>query len=531
MWKSLTRTFARKRIWRTGPGLPIHKRFIFKFPLALGTLALGTSYYFWAKSQTQLDTAIIELAELFASEPSKISTDADIIIEYSKTHSWFKGRLARAVAFPSTHEDVAAILKICHKNRVPVFTQCNRTSNRGQNLVNQPGVIINLSNMNKIKGVNVDDLDCVVEPGITWEELNNELAKYNLWFPVDYTNGSSIGGMIALNASGSTSMLYGDTKHQVISLKLVLPNGQGIQTKNRSTKQSSGCQITELFVGSEGTLGIITEATLKLKPRPQAEALCTFYVNNYSDAVSLSSSIRSRIGTAASIEFFDDSSMRLINLISDKKFQPGPMVILKLLGSKVQVEEDIKLSSSILPHPEWVTSPLDIQNIWYHRVNFSHYIHSKLAENNTIYTSDVCVPHSRLDEFIKIVHEELKETETLCWMTGDLGSSNIRHHFVYNPKNLLEKDRVQRLVALIYSRAVLLEGTASANGGIGVDGLQFIEMDVGYNAVSLQASLKKMLDPHLIMNPQKLIPGLYKPASFVQYIRKQMNWIASTLKD
>lgn len=531
MWKSLVRTFARKRIWRTGVPLPIHKRFIFKFPIALSTLALGTSYYFWVKSQTQLDNAIIEIAELFTSEPSKISTDADIITEYSKTHSWTKGRLARAVAFPSSHEDVAAILKICYKCRVPVFTQCNRTSNRGQNLVIQPGIIINLSNMNKIKSVNLEDLDCVVEPGVTWEDLNLELAKYDLWFPVDYARGSSIGGMIAMNASGTTSMLFGDTKHQVLSLKLVLPNGQGIQTKNRSVKQSSGFQITELFVGSEGTLGIITEATLKLKPRPKAEALCTFYVRDYNQAVKLSDTIRQRIPTAASIELFDDHSMKLINLVSDKKFSAGPMVILKLLGSKVQVEEDVKISQSILPQPNWVTSSSDIQDIWYHRVNFSSYIQSKLTDSNTIYTSDVCVPHSKLNDFIRIVQEELKEFETLCWMTGDLGSSNIRHHFVYNPKNLLERDRVQRLVALIYSRAVLLEGTASANGGIGVDGLQFIEMDVGYNAVSLQASLKKLLDPHLIMNPQKLLPGLDKPASFVQYLKRQYGYCAQSFKD
>lgn len=413
-----------------------------------------------------------------------------------------------AVSFPNTTAEVVEIVRICSRYSVPVIPFGAGTSLEGHVLAPSGGLSLDLSNMNRIVAVNVDDLDVRVEAGVTHGALNHRLARDGLFFPVDPGADATLGGMAATGASGTTTVRYGAMRENVLGLKVVLADGRVIETSRRARKSSAGYDLTRLFVGSEGTLGVITEVSLRAYGIPEAIAGATCHFGDVASAV------RAVIATlqvgipVARIEFLDELALEAINRYSGLAYPIAPMLLIEFHGSPDGVAEQVGQVGDIVAEFGAIDyrSAVDREErtkLWKARHD-SFYASLSLRPGARAITTDVCVPISRLAECIVETRRDIDAGSLTATIVGHVGDGNFHVMFLVDPDDPKEMTAAEKLSSRLVDRALEMEGTCTGEHGIGLRKIGFLEKELP-EAINVMRSIKKALDPHNIMNPGKVL--------------------------
>ena len=451
------------------------------------------------------DAAIVELKALLGD---RLSTAAAVREQHGRDESYHRSVPPDAVAFAQSTDEVSAIVRICAKHKVPVIPYGTGTSLEGHVAALRGGVSIDLMPMNQVLEVNADDLDCRVQAGVTRKQLNEHLRDTGLFFPIDPGADASLGGMAATRASGTNAVRYGTMRENVLGLTVVLADGRVIKTSRRARKSSAGYDLTRLFVGSEGTLGVITEVSLRLYGIPAAisSAMCSFpTVKAAVDTVI--ATIQSGIPVAR-IELADQLQMKAFNLYSKLGLNEAPTLWLEFHGSDAGVHEQAEMVQAIAAENggadfQWTTSPEERKKLWQARHDAA-YAGKALRPGAQLCATDVCVPISRLAECIVETQEDLKTSFLVAPIVGHVGDGNFHLTIIFDPNEPKEVAEVERLNERLVHRALALEGTCTGEHGVGYGKLDFLVAEHG-EAVSVMRLVKNALDPDNIMNPGKIL--------------------------
>src|SRR6478735_7612513 len=413
------------------------------------------------------------------------------------------------VVFPHTNEEVASIMRICHAARIPVIAFGVGTSLEGHVAALYGGVCLDFSQMNRMLEVNDADLDCRVQAGVTREQLNAELKGTGLFFPIDPGANATIGGMASTRASGTNAVRYGTMRDAVLALSVVTADGRVIRTSRRAKKSSAGYDLTRLFVGSEGTLGIITEITLKLHGIPEAisAGICPFpSVKAACDAVIMT--IQTGIPVAR-IELLDEVQVRAVNLHSKLTLPESPLLLLEFHGSAASVQEQAERFGEIAAEfsggPfDWATRAEDRSKLWQARHD-AYWAARGLRPGTESVATDVCVPISRLAECVDETKKDIEAAGLIAPIVGHVGDGNFHVQPLVNMDDPAEVAACEAFVDRLVKRALALEGTCTGEHGVGQKKMKYLELEHGRAALDLMRSLKRALDPHNIMNPGKIV--------------------------
>jgi D-lactate dehydrogenase (cytochrome) len=428
--------------------------------------------------------------------------------EHGRDESPLPEALPDAVAFPETEDEIARILRVCSEFRVPVIPFGAGTSLEGHVLAMSDGISINLTRLNDIVAVHVDDLDVTVQAGVTRKQLNERLRREGLFFPVDPGADATLGGMASTGASGTTTVRYGAMRENVLSLRVVLPSGEVIHTGRRARKTSAGYDLTRLFVGSEGTLGIITEMSLRVFGIPEAisAAVVSF--------ATIEAAIQAVIATlqlgipVARVEFLDEMGMKAVSAHSALDYPVGPTLFFEFHGSRTGVAQDTDYVQEIATEhgATEFRSAVDGQErtrLW--RARHDHFYASlALRPGSRAVTTDVCVPISNLAECVLETRRDIETTSLLATMAGHVGDGNFHVMFVIDPENSAEMATAEDINERLVDRALTMGGTCTGEHGIGVRKIPSLEREMG-PALDVMRSIKNALDPYGIMNPGKVL--------------------------
>jgi D-lactate dehydrogenase (cytochrome) len=439
----------------------------------------------------------------------RVVTSATVREQHGHTLTWVKNQPPDLVVYAKTTGEVSDIVKLCAANDVPVIAFGTGTSLEGH--INAPygGVSIDLSLMKRIIAVNEEDLDCMVEAGVTRKELNESLRDKGLFFPIDPGVDASIGGMVATRASGTNAVRYGTMKDVVLALTVVLPNGEIVKTASRAKKSSAGYDLTRLMIGSEGTLGIITEITLKLNGIPEAisAGICPFpSVKAACDAVIMT--IQSGIPVAR-IELLDEVQVRAVNLYSKLTLPESPLLLLEFHGTDIGVQEQAERFGEIAVEFEggpfeWATKPEERSRLWQARHD-AYWAAKGLRPGAQSVATDVCVPISRLAECVAETKRDIQESGLIAPIVGHVGDGNFHVQPLVNTDDPAEIAACEAFVDRLVYRAVAMEGTCTGEHGVGQKKMKYLEVEHGPAALGLMRVLKQAIDPHNIMNPGKIV--------------------------
>jgi D-lactate dehydrogenase (cytochrome) len=463
------------------------------------------------KARRRTDPAAVKraIAELTSHFGNRLVTSQAVREQHTNTRTWVAGEPPDAVVFPQNVDDVQRIVRLCAEHRVPVIPFGQGSSFEGH--VNAPfgGVSVDFRDMNKVLAVHAEDFDCVVEPGITRKQLNEYLRDQGLFFPVDPGADASLGGMASTRASGTTAVRYGTMKDNVVALKAVLPNGELISTARRAKKSSAGYDLTRLMVGAEGTLGVITELTLRLSAIPEAisSGICPFpSIEAGCDAAI--ATIQSGI-PAARIEFLDELQVRACNAYSKLTLPESPMLFLEFHGTEAGVAEQAERFGEIAREHgggpfEWATRQEDRTRLWQARHD-TYWAALSLRPGARPVITDVCVPISRLAECVLETKRDIERTGVIAPIVGHAGDGNFHAIVLVMMDDAGEVARAQALVDRLSERAQAMDGTCTGEHGIGEGKMHFLEPEHGAASVEAMRWIKRAFDPHDIMNPGKII--------------------------
>lgn len=422
-----------------------------------------------------------------------------------------------AVVFAESTEEVSAAVALCHANRVPVIAFGTGTSLEGHLHAVRGGICIDLSRMNRVQAIRPGDLDATVEAGVTRKALNAALHGSGLFFPIDPGADASLGGMAATRASGTNAVRYGTMREAVLATTVVLADGRIIKTGTRAKKSSAGYDLTRLFVGSEGTLGIITELTVRLHPLPEAiaSALCAFPAI----AAAVDTVIQTiQLGIpVARIEILDSLSIRAINRYSRTSLREAPTLFFELHGSPASVAEQTQALRDLASDHggmdfEWADQPEDRSRLWQARHD-AYYACLGLAPGSRSLTTDVCVPISRLADCIAATLADLDETGLVAPLLGHVGDGNFHLLVLVRPGDDAQLARARAFTQRLAERAIAMDGTCTGEHGIGVGKRKYMLAEHGEGALSVMRAIKQALDPHNLMNPGKILPDRCPPDS------------------
>ncbi|HKH95466.1 MAG TPA: FAD-linked oxidase C-terminal domain-containing protein [Beijerinckiaceae bacterium] len=449
-------------------------------------------------------------AELHKRFGNRAVTSLAVREQHGHTTTWIPNQPPDVVVYPDTTEEVADIVRLCSAYEVPVVAFGTGTSLEGH--VNAPfgGVCVDTSGMKRIVAVHEADLDCVVEPGVTRKQLNEHLRDMGLFFPIDPGADASIGGMAATRASGTNAVRYGTMKDNVVSLTVVIPDGSVVKTARRAKKSSAGYDLTRLFVGSEGTLGIITEITLKLHGIPEAISggICPFpSVRAACDAVIVT--IQSGIPVAR-IELLDEVQIRGVNLHSKLGLPEVPMLFLEFHGTEASVAEQSQRFGEIATEYgggpfEWATKAEDRTRLWQARHDV-YWASIALRPGAKGVATDVCVPISRLADCVEETRKEIDELGLLSPIAGHVGDGNFHCMPLVDMNDPDEIARAELFIERLVERALAMGGTCTGEHGVGQKKMKYLEAEHGPEALALMGALKRTIDPKNIMNPGKVVP-------------------------
>jgi len=413
------------------------------------------------------------------------------------------------VVFPQATGDVQDIVRICAKLRVPVIPFGTGTSLEGH--INAPygGVSIDFRDMNRVLAVNTQDLDCVVEPGITRKQLNEHLRDQGLFFPLDPGADASLGGMAATRCSGTNAVRYGTMKDNVLALKVVLANGELMTTARRARKSSAGYDLTRLIVGAEGTLGVITELTLKLSGIPEAisAGVCPFPSVEVACNAAIAT-IQSGVPVAR-IELLDELQVKATNLYSKLALPEVPMLFVEFHGSPAGVAEQAErfgeIARDLAGGPfEWATKPEDRSRLWQARHD-AYWAARGLRPGAQAFATDVCVPISRLAECVTATQREIAELGLVAPILGHVGDGNFHLSLMVDMSDTAEVEAAKTLCERLVERALAMDGTCTGEHGVGQGKMKYLAGELGSPALGAMAAIKRALDPDDIMNPGKIV--------------------------
>jgi len=474
------------------------------------TLAQGTSAVQEAVRSPRDPAAVnAVIAALAAQFGNRLVTSQAVREQHANTTTWIENEAPDAVVFPQTTADVQAIVRICAAHRVPVIPFGTGTSLEGH--INAPlgGVSVDFRDMNKVLAVNAQDFDCVVEPGITRKQLNEHLRDQGLFFPLDPGADASLGGMAATRCSGTNAVRYGTMKDNVLGLKVVLANGELMTTARRAKKSSAGYDLTRLMVGSEGTLGVITELTLKLTgipeaisggvcPFPSVEAACNAAI----------ATIQSGIPVAR-IELLDELQVKATNLYSKLTLPEVPMLFVEFHGSPAGVAEQSErfgeIAGDLGGGPfEWTTKPEDRTRLWQARHD-AYWAGRGLRPGVQVIATDVCVPLSRLAECVTETQRDIAARGLVAPILGHVGDGNFHLTLLVDMADAAEVKAAKVLCERLVERALAMDGTCTGEHGVGQGKMKYLAGELGEPALAAMAAIKRALDPNGIMNPGKIV--------------------------
>jgi len=451
--------------------------------------------------------------ELRQALGDKVSVNQTMREHHSKDESFHLATLPDAVVYATCTEDVATTLKICNKNRTPVVAFGAGTSLEGNSTPIYGGVSLDVSQMDKVLRISQEDLDCTLQPGVRRKQLNEILSTHGLFFPVDPGADATLGGMAATGASGTTTVKYGAMKQLVMSLTVVTPNGEVITTSRRARKTSAGYDLTHLFVGSEGTLGVITELTLRVFGIPEVIAAATMQFPSLRSAVDgVIEVIQYGIGVAR-IELLDADAVSAVNKYSDTKLPEQTLLLMEFHGSAESTAIDIAATREVLERHGGsgfvqTTDEAERRKLWQARHDTSLACRS-LVKNAKNFATDVCVPISRLSDCIEETQADLVASKLFGPIIGHVGDGNFHVVLSVDPEDHPMVERMEQFHSRLVERALAMEGTCTGEHGIGMGKIDYLVDELGNEAVGVMATIKKALDPNGIMNPGKIIAGTF----------------------
>ena len=440
---------------------------------------------------------------------NRLVTSLAVRQQHGHTLTWIPNMPPDAVVFPQSTEEVSEIVKLCSANGVPVIAFGTGTSLEGHVNAVYGGVCIDMSQMKRIVAVHAEDLDVVVEAGVTRKELNEHLRDQGLMFPIDPGADASIGGMAATRASGTNAVRYGTMKDNVLSLTAVMADGSIVKTSTRARKTSAGYDLTRLLVGSEGTLGIITEITLKLHGIPEAIAagVCPFpSVKAACDATILT--IQTGLPVAR-IELLDDVMIRGVNLHSKLGLPETTMLFVEFHGTEAGVKEQSERFGEIAAEfgggPfEWATKAEDRSKLWQARHD-AYWAAKALRPGFESVATDVCVPISQLAECVEETKRDIEASGLIAPIAGHVGDGNFHTQPLVDLDDAGEVERAQAFIDRLVKRALAMGGTCTGEHGVGQKKIKYLEQEHGAEALAVMRTLKRALDPRNILNPGKII--------------------------
>ena len=460
---------------------------------------LGKTY-----NKKNIQECISKIKDKFGQQ---FSDSKSIREQHSHTMTIHESELPDGVLFASNKNDVSYAVKICNDFGCPIIPFGVGSSFEGH--VNAPfgGLSIDLNNMNEILNVYQDDLLVTVQPGVTREQLNTHLRDTGLFFPIDPGANASIGGMSSTRASGTNAVRYGTMKDNVVSIEAVMPNGEIIKTSNKAKKSSAGYDLTRLLVGSEGTLGIITEITLKLYGIPEVIAGGRVSFTSIKDAAdTVITTIQSGIPVAR-IELLDAIQVKACNLYSKLSLPEEPLLLLEFHGSKKSVDEQSELFGEIAlefggNNYEWTSNNEERNKLWKARHD-AYWAARSYMPGTEMYSTDVCVPISRLSECIVETVKDLKDNDLIGPIASHAGDGNFHVAVMLDTNNENEVSKLGPFLDRLSDRAIKMDGTCTGEHGIGQGKRKYMYNELG-NSVDVMEAIKKSFDPNLIMNPGKL---------------------------
>jgi D-lactate dehydrogenase (cytochrome) len=460
---------------------------------------------------TQRDPkAVAAVVEALAAKfGNRLVTSQAVREQHGNTTTWIENEPPDAVVFPQATADVQEIVRICAGHRVPVVPFGTGTSLEGQ--VNAPrgGVSIDFRDMNRVLAVNAQDLDCVVEPGITRKQLNEHLRDQGLFFPLDPGADASLGGMAATRCSGTNAVRYGTMKDNVLALKVVLANGELMTTARRAKKSSAGYDLTRLMIGSEGTLGVITELTLKLSGIPEAisAGVCPFPSVEAACNATIAT-IQSGIPVAR-IELLDELQVKATNLYSKLSLPEVPVLFVEFHGSPAGVAEQAERFGEIAQDLgggpfEWATQPEDRTRLWQARHD-AYWAGRGLRPGAQAVATDVCVPISRLAECVVATQRDIAEQKLVAPILGHVGDGNFHLTLLVDMTDPADVARAKQVCERVVERALAMDGTCTGEHGVGEGKMKYLAGELGKPALAAMAAIKRAFDPDGIMNPGKIV--------------------------
>ena len=441
----------------------------------------------------------------------RFSTGAALREQHGHTTTWLKTQAPDGVVFVQTSEEVSDIVRLCHEKDVPVIAFGTGSSLEGHLNAPYGGISIDLSQMKAIVEVHAEDLTCKVEAGVTRTELNEHLRDTGLFFPIDPGADASLGGMAATRCSGTNAVRYGTMKDNVLALTAVMPDGSVIKTAHRAKKSSAGYDLTRLLVGSEGTLGIITDVTLRLSPIPEA---ISGGVCGFDDLESACNAVIQTIQCGipiARIELLDDMQVRACNMDAKLGLAERPTLFFEFHGTESGVAEQVSLFQEIVEEWggrdfEWANKAEERSKLWNAR-HHAYYASFALRPGSIGLSTDACVPISRLADCVRETRQDLEESGFIATMVGHVGDGNFHVLLLLDPQDQAELHRAEEFCARLAHRAIAMDGTCTGEHGIGQGKIKFMAEEFG-PALQVMVAIKQAIDPKNIMNPGKILPKL-----------------------
>jgi D-lactate dehydrogenase (cytochrome) len=439
---------------------------------------------------------------------AQYSTALAVREQHGRDESSFEAPPPAAVVFAESTQDVADAVKLASQFSVPVIPFGVGSSLEGHLLAVQGGISIDLMRMNKVLSVNAEDLTVTVQPGVTRKQLNEEIKSTGLFFPIDPGADATIGGMSATRASGTNAVRYGTMRDNVLSLEVVTADGEVIRTGTRAKKSSAGYDLTRLFIGSEGTLGVITEVTVRLYPLPEAisAAICSF--------PSIEAAVRTTIQVIqlgvpiARVELIDVNTVHMVNVHSKLGLLEEPLLLMEFHGSPAGVKEQAETVQEIASEHggkafQWATTPEERTRLWAARHN-AYFAALQSRPGCRAISTDTCVPISRLADCLLDSVKEADESGLPYFLVGHVGDGNFHFGYLLDPEQPHERELAEKLNHQLVMRALSMEGTCTGEHGIGLHKMEFLVTETGAGAVNMMRTIKRALDPKNIMNPGKI---------------------------
>ena len=436
------------------------------------------------------------------------STALAVREQHGRDESSFEAPPPAAVVFAQSTQDVVDAVKLAGKFNVPVIPFGVGTSLEGHLLAVQGGISIDVSGMNQVLSINAEDLTVTVQPGVTRKQLNEAVKSTGLFFPIDPGADATLGGMSATRASGTNAVRYGTMRENVLALEVVTASGEIIRTGTRARKSSAGYDLTRLLVGSEGTLGVITEVTVKLYPLPEAisAAICSF--------PSIEAAVRCTIQIIqlgipiARVELIDGKTMRMVNAYAKLALREEPLLLMEFHGSPASVKEQAEMVQEIASEFggnafEWATTPEERTRLWTARHN-AYFAAIQSKPGCRAISTDTCVPISRLADCLLDSVTEADASGIPYFLLGHVGDGNFHFGYLIDPAKPEEREIAEKLNHSLVARALRLGGTCTGEHGIGLHKMDFLIAETGVGAIDMMRSIKRALDPQNIMNPGKI---------------------------